>query len=301
MANESPRSPTEVAMRDRANSTVSDVIMSDPLDAESPTTDPSTYSDAQLIIEPDVSSHSSPERPKSTANSPLFKLPREIRLKIYNYCLTSKYSVLWPVDRLALNLQPQLLRTCSTIFNEAAMILYSNMLHFIHPSDANMFIWAHKPDLGRSVTKMLFQIRDRDVKAVWTGYLSSTKPERSLLSDYPNLRTLHIQFRSGFLLGMGGNLNSRFERWEADSHLKEVVLGLGDRVPQDCDVRILVCAKLLADDARALFNNFPTQLERISQSVSDRRFVLRTHWQHIFGSMVALEIEGQEQPRYFGH
>jgi hypothetical protein len=273
--------------------------MSDPLDAESPATDPSTYSDAQQVLELEPSLEAA-RLPKSVASSPLFKLPKEIRLSIYDYCLTSKYSVLWPADRLALELQPQLLRTCSTIYEEAAPILYTNMLHFIHPSDANIFLRAHNPDLGRSVTKMLFQIRDRDVKAIWTGYLSSTKPERSLLNDYPNLRTLHIQFRSGFLHAMNGNLNVRFERWDNDSAFREVLLGLGDRVPAGCDVRILVCSRLMADDARALYHTFPGALERVGNLGSDRRFVVRTPWKPLFGAHVALEIEGQEQSRFYG-
>jgi hypothetical protein len=287
-------------MRDRANSTLSDVIMSDPLDAESPTTDPSTYSDAQQVLGSESGSEGEAGLPKSIANSPLFKLPKELRLRIYSYCLTTKYSVLWPADRLALDLHSQLLRTCHTVYDEAAQMLYTNMLHFIHPSDANMFLWAHNPSLGRGITKMLFQIRDRDVKAIWTGYLSSTKPERSLLNDYPNLRVLHIQFRSGFLHAMNGNLHNRFEKWDSDSAFREVLLGLGDRVPPQCDVRILVCSRLIADDARALFNNFPGQLERVKELGSDRRFILRTPWKQLVGASVALEIEGQEQTRFYG-
>ncbi|KIV99733.1 uncharacterized protein PV09_08660 [Verruconis gallopava] len=301
MATQSPHSPSDVAMRDRANSTASDVVMSDTMDPESPTTDPSTYADAQQVLTPQISNEEQfMSLPKSVANSPLFRLPKDIRVRIYNYCLSSKYSVMWPVDRLNLELQPQLLRTCSTIYKEAVAILYSNTLHFIHPSDANMFLWAHNPDLGRSVTKLLFQIRDRDVKAIWSGYLSSTRVERSLQKDYPNLRTLHIQFRSSFLNAMNGNIAGRFERWENDNTFREVLLGLTDRVPPNCEVKILVCNRLIADDARALYNTFPHQLDRVKDPGPDRRLILRTPWKNLFGASVALEIEGQEQSRYFG-
>jgi hypothetical protein len=302
MATGSSLSTNEVVMRDGANSTVSDdVMMSDSVDAESPTTDPSTYADAQQALEP-MSSQERPgsELPKSVANSPLFKLPLEIRQRIYSYCLTNKLSVLWPAERLAHDLKPQLLQTCWAVYEEAAGALYSNMMHFVHPSDANMFLWAHNPELGRSITRILLQIRDKDVKALWTGYLSSTKPERSLLNDYPNLRCLHIHFRSTFLHFMQyNNLVRRFETWERESTIREVTLALVDRVPTGCEVRILVCCRVLADDARALHNDFPHELEHVD-SLGDRRVLLRTPWKQTFNTQVALEIEGQEQTRYFG-
>jgi hypothetical protein len=291
----------ETTTHDLEASTVSDTIMSDSADADSPTTDPSTYVDAEQLLDASASQEAAADEPaKSVANSPLFKLPQEIRQRIYSYCLTNKLSVLWPAERLAHSLQPQLLRTCWSVYEEAVGLLYSNMMHFIHPSDTNMFLYAHNPDLGRSVTRMLLQIRDKDVKSLWTGYLSSTKKERSLISDYPNLRCLHIHFRSSYLHFMQyNNLVRRFETWERENTIREVTLSLVDRVPQGCDVRILVCCRVLADDARALANAFRHELDHV-EPPGDRRVILRTQWKQSFNSQVALEIEGQEQSRYFG-
>jgi hypothetical protein len=176
------------------------------------------------------------------------------------------------------------------------------MLHFVHPSDANMFLWAHNPLLSRGVTKMLLQIRDRDVNAIWTGYLSSTKPERSVVNDYPNLRVLHIQFRSTHLQLLHGGLHRGFDGWENDSYLRELLLGIRDRVPPTCDVRVLVCSRMLADDARAISQNFSGQLDRVREAGNERRIVFRTPWIESLNAHVALEIEGQEQPlRFHGH
>lgn len=301
MATNPRQSLFESPLRARANSAASDIVMSDPADAGTPSTDPSSYSEDTSevqMVEPEVASV--PELTRRNASSILFRLPKELRLRIYSYCLTTKYSVLWPTDRLALDLHPKLLQTCSTIMDEAAPVLYSNMLHFTHPSDANMFLWAHNPTLGRTVTKLLFQIRDRDVRHFWSEYLGSTRPERSLLNDFPNLRTLHVQFRSGFLHSVGGNLHERFERWEGDRAFRELCLSLEGRVPDACDVRVLVCCRLVLEDARALAMTFPDDLSRVRDFGTDKRFVVRTEWRKVFRAEAAMEIEGQEQTKFFG-
>ena len=293
---------SEVTMQDRENSVASDVIMSDPADAESPTTDPSTYTDAQQMLELTPSQEQTGDQlPKSVAKSPLFKLPKEIRLRIYSYCLTSRYSVMWPTDRLGLDLQPKLLLMCSAVYEEAVDLLYSNMLHFAHPSDANMFLWVHNPELCRTISKIVFTIRDREVPVIWSNYLSSTKPERSLLNDYPSLRVLHIQFRSTFMNIASANISRRFEGWENEHHLREMLLGLTDRVPIGCDVKVLVSCRVLADDARGLYQSYPGELEKIKEAGSDGRVIYRTPWKQAFNhAEVALEIEGQEAQRMFG-
>ena len=293
---------SEVEMRDRENSIVSDVVMSDPADPESPTTDPSTYSDAQQVLEHTPSQEQAGDRlPKSVAKSPLFRLPKEIRLRIYNHCLMSKYSAMWPTDHLNLGLQPKLLLTCSAVYEEAVDMLYSNMLHFHHPSDANMFLWVHNPELGRNISKIVFTIRDREVAALWTGYLSSTKPERSLLNDYPNLRVLHIQFRSNHMNIASVNIMRKFGEWENEHTLREMLLSLTDRVPIGCDVKVLVSCRIQADDARAINQNFPGDLELIKDATTDRRIVFRTTWKQAFNhAEVALELEGYEAQRFHG-
>lgn len=165
-----------------------------------------------------------------------------------------------------------------------------------------MFLWAHNPELGRGITKIVFTIRDKDVSPLWASYLSSTKPERSLLNDYPNLKVLHIQFRSAYMHAAHarGDIAHRFERWESESSLREMLLGTKDRVPVDCDVKVLVSCRMLADDARALCLNFPGELDRVREDVKDGRVMFRTPWKRAEHAEVALELEGVEQARHFG-
>src|SRR5262249_49189831 len=120
---------------------------------------------------------------KSVSASPLFRLPRELREIIWAYCLVGQWPILWPSQTKDTGLAVHLLRVCHTIYSEAAPILYSNnTLNFQHPSDANMFHWAHNErlgmynadrvdqysisdnlisSLGKTITRLLLNIRDR--------------------------------------------------------------------------------------------------------------------------------------------
>jgi len=137
----------------RAQSEVSDVIMLDapPENTEDTT---STYSTRSSTHPPSsaaiTSSEPEPELlPKSVAASPLFCLPHELRELIWSHCLVGQWPILWPSETNDTGLAVHLLRVCRTIYNEAAPILYSsNTLNFQHPSDANMFHWAHNERLG---------------------------------------------------------------------------------------------------------------------------------------------------------
>src|SRR5579871_3133400 len=139
----------------RAQSEISDVVMLDattenPEDTTSSIySTPSTHPQASMAV---MSSESEVEMlPKSVATSPLFRLPRELREIIWSYCLVGQWPILWPSETNDTGLAIQLLSVCHTIYNEAAPILYSNnTLNFQHPSDANMFHWAHNERLGKS-------------------------------------------------------------------------------------------------------------------------------------------------------
>lgn len=281
--------------------------MSDPPDTDDndiPDTDPSEYSHDMEEDEPEAEA-STPIVDKATASSPLFRLPRELRDRIYHYCLTQDYAILWPSSHCAAGLQVQLLRTCSAIFQEAAPILYTtNMLHFQHPSDCNMFLWAHNPILSRLVTKILIQVRDRDVKSLWTSYLSSTSVSRSLLNDYPHLSLLHVQLKSSFLLMLNLNLEERFKRWDMDKALKELCLSLQDRTPPDCVVKVLVCTRTAGRDVQQLLETFPDDLRR-EHNVSWRGdhedvIIARTGFIPVHQTQVALELEGTPMDRVLG-
>ncbi|KAI7564239.1 hypothetical protein KC346_g21572, partial [Hortaea werneckii] len=119
-----------------------------------------------------------PQLPASVAGSLLFTLPREIRDRIYTFCLAADNGtpVEWPLAPGAKNLcslQPQLLRTCKTIHDESAPLLYSlNHLVFHHPSDANMFVRAlASPPLARRFTTVVsLHIKATDTR-LWMPYL----------------------------------------------------------------------------------------------------------------------------------
>ena len=169
-----------------------------------------------------------PELPDSVAESLLFTLPREIRDRVYQFCLTAKDNrqVEWPTLRKAFGLQAQLLRTCKIIYNEAAPLLYTlNTMTFHHPSDANMFVRAATcPNLSRHVAYLSLHIRAQDTR-LWMPYLTSKDSHRSLQADFPALRDLNIRFRSNkWQHGLSPDHNMKL--WSDDSRLDEVVDGL---------------------------------------------------------------------------
>jgi hypothetical protein len=178
-------------------------------------------------------SDETPELPESVANSPLFELPREIRERIYAICLSysdgAHTAVEWPrcpLDSDHYGLQPQLLRTCKIISEEATPHLYTlNNLTFHHPSDANVFVRAFSsPIFGRQIAKLSLNIRTSDTR-MWMPYLTSTDEVRSLRADFPNLKELGVRFRSN-------KWNARespevnLKTWCDDNRLDEVLDGL---------------------------------------------------------------------------
>jgi hypothetical protein len=298
-------------MRNRANSALSDIVMSDPL---SPETVPSDYSTsvsgeegrqtASTELDGEEASAATPEIDKSIASSPLFRLPRELRVRIYAHCLTTHNIVFWPSPNCSAGLQPQLLRTCSAILHEAAPILYStNTMQFNHPSDCNMFLWAHNPDLGRLVTTMRLQARDKDVRGLWSPYLGSTL-SRSLYMDFPNLQSLHVELKSNFMSALQGSLEDRFRRWDGDRQLRDLCLALEGRTPEDCEVEILVCTRMLARDVQHLLKEFPEELVCTSTWKGNREdgVIARTHCRPSYRPCipVALQLEGLPSERVHG-
>jgi hypothetical protein len=299
-------------MRNRANSALSDIIMSDPL---SPETVPSEYSYAasneeehqlhSTELDEEDAPMTASEMDKSIASSPLFRLPRELRERIYAHCLSARYIIFWPTTHLSAGLQPQLLRTCSAILQEAAPLLYStNTFQFHHPSDCNMFLWAHNPDLGRLVTTMILQARDKDVRSLWSPYLGSTSMSRSLYIDYPHLQTLHVELKSNFMSILQGSLEERFRRWDGDRQLRDMCMALDGRTPEGCDVRILVCTRMVGRDVQHLLKEFPEELgsSMAWRGNRDDSIIARTHWRPSFRPCipVALQLEGLLSERVNG-
>lgn len=169
------------------------------------------------------------ELPDSVARSRLFSLPREIRDRIYLFCLTARAGecVEWPntPDARPLHMAPQLLRTCKLIYAEATSVLYtSNRLSFAHPSDANMFVRAIASPIG-TITFLNLHFKAQDNR-LWMPYLTSTDRTRSLKADFPSLKELVVRYKSNkwqHALPVEANLR----HWAEDTRLEEMIKGLG--------------------------------------------------------------------------
>ncbi|KAF7197961.1 hypothetical protein HII31_00675 [Pseudocercospora fuligena] len=173
------------------------------------------------------------ELPDSVANSLLYSLPREIRDRIFAFVLSPKdgLPVEWPrPTQFRLNspydLQPQLLRTCKIVHDEAAPLLYTmSSMTFHHPSDANVFVRAFaSPIYGRQITNLSLHIKAQDSRT-WMPYLTSTDEIRSLRADFPNLRELGVRFRSNKWHHQH-TPEQNMRAWCDDSRLDELTDGL---------------------------------------------------------------------------
>ena len=177
---------------------------------------------------PDVELRDIPELPESVAESCLFTLPREIRDRIYGYCLKAEggVPVEWPSQVKMFGLQPQLFRTCRIIYDEAAPLLYTlNNLTFHHPSDGNMFVRAiSSPDFSRDITSLSLHIKAQDTR-LWMPYLTSRDHSRSLKADFPSIRQLSIRFRSN-KWAHSITPEANLKLWSEDSRLDEIIDGL---------------------------------------------------------------------------
>ncbi|KAK0943874.1 hypothetical protein LTR29_004639 [Friedmanniomyces endolithicus] len=172
------------------------------------------------------------ELPASVAHSHLFALPRELRDKIYAFCLTAQddLSVEWPRlagTNVAYSLEPQLLRACRIIYDEAGPLLYSlNTLTFHHPSDANMFVraFASASLSRRHIANLALHLKSADTR-LWMPYLTSTDAHRSLKADFPYLRELGVRYRSNRWNHSHG-VDVNLKDWRDDSRLDEIIDGL---------------------------------------------------------------------------
>ncbi|KAF2104376.1 hypothetical protein NA57DRAFT_51205 [Rhizodiscina lignyota] len=227
-------------------------------------------------------------REEPAATSPLFKLPEELRLAIYGYVLTVGFPIQWPDDHNDAHLTPALLRTCRTIHKEATAVLYStNTLAFQHPSDCNMFGWAHSPDSARQITSIALHIRDKDVRSLWTGYLGSADVHRSLTFDYPALSTLNITFRSNYWLQMHGQPADKFQQWMSDPHLKDLRLSLLEKAPENLKVRLMAVHRAPPAEIRALVQS---EELRDKLDVDSETLGVRTEYTRVYNVEVALAL-----------
>jgi hypothetical protein len=224
---------------------------------------------------------------------PLFRLPAELREKIYYYTLATETPIAWPSgEKASNNLGLGLLRTCKPIFHEAAPALYEyNVLKFKHPSDANMFLFNHHVQLAQHVRTLLLHISDRDI-SLWTGYLGSSSSHRSLLHDFPLLEELYIVLRSVVpLTAPGHDIAGSYKRWQGSTLLTNLCGCLRPRVEDGISVKVLFARFATDLESEILFQAHPDHF------LPDR---LRTKWGALYGSKVALDATVVNNPWYTG-
>ena len=200
---------------------------------QSSMTDGSSY-DLEMVVAQsrDTPANETVVLPESVADSLLFRLPPELREKVYAYCITAAGNayVEWPapviVGAMGHGMCPELLRTCKAIRDEAGPMLYAlNGMAFQHPSDANMFVRAMtSPAYSRCITKLRLHVRAQDTR-LWMPYLtSSIDRSRSLKADFPSLRELHVRYISNkWNHALPPEQNMKL--WE-DAKFEEVINGL---------------------------------------------------------------------------
>ncbi|PNS18218.1 CTD kinase subunit beta [Sphaceloma murrayae] len=192
-----------------------------------------------------TSSHAppSPTLPTSVSQSPLFRLPRELRHQIYLYLLSSQpLGINHPTARLDRNLTPSLLRASRPVHAETLPLLYAaNKLIFSHPSDANMFSHAvaNAPAVRRYTSDLILRVKNVDARA-WTSYFNSNDPHRSLVQDFPALRRVTVRWRGPRYFGHLG-MEDNAAAWLRDKALVEVVTSV--RKCAD-EVWVEICVKV---------------------------------------------------------
>jgi hypothetical protein len=221
---------------------------------------------------------------------PLFMLPRELRDRIWEYALTSPDHLTWPCEHFQHNLATSLLRTCRTIYRESVPALYTkNTFLFTHPSDLNMFISLMDRAHVRQIAHLVLRMRDRDAR-LWTSYLGSTVPYRSLMHDVRALKSLDIRYRSSFRARLPAEPQS-FHRWVTDSGIENLVGILQGRTGEAV-VRVVCVHKSLRADVEELVASHPDQLS------VDLDGNARTAFKKVKGIDVCLEFEAfQPQDR----
>lgn len=231
---------------------------------------------------------------------PLLRLPPELRQRIWQYCLANGDAISWPFkDKPARNTTPAVLHLCRTIKSEAERVLYeSNVMFFKHPSDCNMFLYAHNEHLSRFTRRMLVHVGDRDL-ALWTPYFSSTSPHRSLLHDYPNLQELYVIVRASYPLSNNQHgIVEAYQKWLPNQILIGLCGSLQSRAESGLRVRILFVRLAVATDELILQERYPNDFDRYPRLAEGPR--TRTRFTTLLGCKVALDATRENNPWYTG-
>lgn len=236
---------------------------------------------------------------------PLLRLPLELRERIWHHCLCNGDPVSWPSnDKPPRNIARGVLLLCRALRDETARALYeSNTLFFRHPSDANMFLHSHSPARARLVRGLLLHVAERDL-ALWTPYLSSASPHRSLAHDYPRLRELLVVVRCAAPLSGGahaagpgapGSVADAYRRWLPNQTLISLCGALQARAEAGLAVRALYARFATSADEFLLGERFPNDFPELPEG---RR--TRTRWYAMLGCKVALDATRDDNPWYTG-
>lgn len=174
------------------------------------------------------------------SQSPLLRLPREIRDRIYAYALTREQAFLWPTEDLSYKLSPALLATCHQIHDEATPMLYKlNRFSFKHPSDCNVFCHIMSRQHIKQVPKVGFHIREKDIN-LFLHYFKSVDPVRSLTYDLPNLQHLIVFLTQTWQTSR--DPEEAIVNWSQSSVLKNICMALETKTKAEvtvlCTVRI---------------------------------------------------------------
>ncbi|KAF2672647.1 hypothetical protein BT63DRAFT_420867 [Microthyrium microscopicum] len=231
------------------------------------------------------------------ANCRLMSLPFELRKEIWKLCLSNGNNpISWPDNKKTGNqLGTALLRTNKTIYADAVSILYSdNIPLFIHPSDANMFLYANNIKASKRVESMMVKIKDRDLP-LWTGYFNSTVRHRSLQWDYPELKDLYIVLRSSpHLSQIAPDLLQAYNRWKVSSSLHNLCGSLVNIIDRKVCVKVIFMRLATPHETEQLFEACPETFNPYPRDAPGPR--LRSKWIDIMGAQVALDGTADSHP-----
>lgn len=198
-----------------------------------------------------------PDTQHPPSSSLFFRLPLELRQKIYDHLLTAREQpVVWPANQTCNDITPGLLATCSQVHEEAGSILYrKNSFKFSHPSDCNVFVRIADHVHRHDVVNLLLRINEKELR-LWQTYLPSTLEKRSFSKDFPKLQTLSVSLRHS-PWSLGQDLEVAMANWPVTKALKSLVMLLEGRTPPETKIYITLSIGIHESQMEYLQRNQP--------------------------------------------
>lgn len=203
---------------------------------------PSSCSTAVPAKDSTATTHSrtpSPTRSSSTQPScALFRLPRELRDRIYAHLLTAPTALLLPSDAQSLHLTPALLRTCRQLYSEATPLLYSlNRFTFAHPSDLAAFRSLSDALHSPALTSVALRVRERELR-LWKRYLEGADRSYCVAADLPHVRHLVVFLRQGWW-SAATDVEANLRAWLQNARVRALCKELEGRLPRAAEVTVV--------------------------------------------------------------